>query len=174
LSINLNLKIIKTMKNLKYNIAKMFIVLSVLFVVSSCKKDKDTEGGTKAGSYTYQGKTISIVSGDYRNADDGVGIFLKGTGTSDYVSLRFPKTGSYNIPIGTLKYNNLPPTNAGYNPAIHFNGGSVTSDGVVLGDPVNGGTVTITKEGDRYTISFDVSTTKGPLKGSFSGSFKKV
>nr|WP_068891809.1 hypothetical protein [Pedobacter panaciterrae] len=162
------------MKNFKNNIAKMFIVLSVLFVFSSCKKDKDTEGGNNAGSYTYQGKTISILSGDYRSADDGVGIFLKGTATNDYVSFRFPRTGAYIIPVGTLKYNNLPPTNGGYNPAIHFNGGSVNSDAVILGDPVNGGTVIITKEGDRFTISFDVSTTKGPLKGSFSGSLKKV
>jgi hypothetical protein len=162
------------MKNLKNNIAKMFIVLSVLFVLSSCKKDKDTEGGNNAGSYTYQGKTISIVSGDYRSADDGVGIFLKGTATNDYVSFRFPRTGAYVIPIGTFSYNSLPPTNAGYKPATHFNGGSVSSDAVILGDPVNGGTVNLTKEGDRYTISFDVSTTKGSLKGNFKGVLKKI
>jgi len=162
------------MKNLKNNIAKTFIVLSVLFVFSSCKKDKDTEGETIAGSYTYQGKTISIVSGDYRSADDGVGIFLKGTGTNDYVSLRFPKVGSYNIPNGTFKFNSLPPTNAGYNPASNFNGGSVTSDVVALGDPINGGEVTITKDGDSYSISFDVTTAKGPLKGNFKGVLKKI
>lgn len=162
------------MKNLKNNIAKMFIVLSALFVFSSCKKDNDAENGTNAGSYTYQGKTISIVDADYRGADDGTGIFLKGTATNDYVSLRFPKTGDYNIPTGTFKYNNLPPTNAGYNPAIHFNGGSVSSDVVVLGDPINSGEVIITKDGDGYSISFDVKTAKGPLKGSFKGILKKI
>ena len=162
------------MKNLKNNIAKMIIVLSVLFAFSSCKKDKDTEGGAQAGSYSYQGKTISILSGDYRSADDGVGIFLKGTATNDYVSLRFPQTGAYNIPIGTYQYTNLSPFSIGYNPLTNFAGGSVTSDAVILGDPINGGKVTIAKEDDSYSISFDVNTAKGPLKGSFKGILKKI
>lgn len=162
------------MKNLKNNITKMFIVLSVLFVFSSCKKDKDTEGENKAGSYTYQGKTINITSGDFRSADDGVGIFIKGTATNDYVSFRFPRTGAYVIPAGTFQYSNLAPFNNNYNPNANFNGGSVTSDAVILGDPINGGNVTITKDGDRYNISFDVTTAKGPLKGNFKGVLKKI
>lgn len=162
------------MKNLKNNIAKIFIILSVLSAYSSCKKDNDIANGTKEGSYTYQGKTIHIIGGDYRSADDGTNIFLKGTATNDYVSFRFPETGAYNISVGTFHYNSLPPTNNGYNPSNHFNGGSVTSDEVVLGDPINGGHVVITKEGDRYSISFDLNTQKGPLKGSFKGILKKI
>lgn len=165
------------MKNLKDNFAIILIVMAAVFVFSACKKDKDSadDNGQKSGSYTYQGKTVDIVLGDYRDTgEDGSWIFFRGTASTDAVQLRFPKVGTYNIPTGVFQYSNLPYANAGYKPEIHFNGGLVTTVSLINGDEINGGTVTIKKEGDGYNISFDLSTTKGPLKGSFTGSLKKI
>lgn len=164
------------MKNLKNNIAKTIIILSVVFAFSSCKKDKDTdtESGPNTGSYTYQGKTTNITRADYRSADDGVGIFLAEGTTGNSLYIRFPRTGAYIIPTGTFQYSNLLPNNNLYNPKTHFNGGSVQLQGTLISDPFNGGNVTITKVGNNYTISVDVTTAKGAVKGSYKGKLDKI
>lgn len=160
------------------NLRTLFILLGVLIVSSSCKKDKDNanDNENKVGSYTYQSKTTNITLGDYRDTgENGSWIFFTGAGSySNAIQLRFPNVGVYVIPTGTFKYNALPYNNVNYKPASNFNGGTVTTEANVLGDPINGGDVTIKKEGNGYTISFDVTTAKGPLKGSFSGSLKKI
>ncbi|KRT13441.1 hypothetical protein ASU31_24380 [Pedobacter ginsenosidimutans] len=161
------------MKNLKNNSTKM-LMLIVLFVFASCKKNRENnEDGAKAGSYTYQGKTVNITGADYRDVgEDGPWIFFNGPSYSDAVQLRFPRAGA-DIPTGDFVYNGAVYTNGGYKPLTNFNGGMVTTEASILGDAIKGGSVKIKKEGDGFAISFDVTTANGPLKGSFTGTLAK-
>ena len=157
------------MKNVK-NIVKIFIVMSVLFTLASCKKDKDENGasGAVAGKFDYQNNSNNINSGDYRGGNgDGAWLYFL---TPDFnsVQIRFKNLGNYVIPIGSFTYKNGAP----YNTATNFAGGAVTVNNVT--DEINGGTVVIAKDDDKYTITFDATTGKGPLKGSYTGTLKKI
>jgi hypothetical protein len=155
------------MKNLK-NIVKMFIVLGVFFTLASCKKDKDEKAGDTAGTFDYQNQNNTINSGDYRAGNgDGAWLYFL-TPEFNSVQIRFKNLGNYVIPIGSFTYKNGAP----YNTATNFAGGAVSINNVA--DEINGGKVDITKDGDTYTITFDVTTAKGPLKGSYKGVLKKI
>ncbi|HMI04233.1 MAG TPA: hypothetical protein VK541_17220 [Pedobacter sp.] len=155
------------MKNLR-NIPKIFIALSFLFILVSCKKDKKTEKENTAGTFEYQGKSYEVSSADYRSGNgDGAWIYL-GSKDFNFVQIRTKNLGDYVIPTGTFTYKSGLP----YNPAANFAGGFVDISNV--SDEVNAGTVVISKEGEQYTISVDVTTAKGPLKASFTGTLKKI
>ncbi|UIR55638.1 hypothetical protein LZQ00_15375 [Sphingobacterium sp. SRCM116780] len=157
------------MKNLKNNFAKILIIMSVFFVFSSCKKDNDNnQSDTKSGSFTYQGKTMDIKTADYRGGDgDGAWLYFM-TGDYHALQIRFSGLGDYVIPIGTFTFKN----GSGYNPTTNFKGGAVTINNV--GDEINGGTVVIEKEGDKYKIRINTTTEKGPLSGNFEGTLEKI
>lgn len=156
------------MKNIK-NIMKMLIVLGVFFSLSSCKKDKEeTNEGAIAGKFDYQNSSNNINSGDYRGGNgDGAWLYFL-TPEFNSVQIRFKNLGNYVIPTGSFTYKNGAP----YNTATNFAGGAVTVNNVT--DEVNGGTVVIAKDGDNYTVTFNVTTAKGPLKGSYTGLLKKI
>jgi hypothetical protein len=158
------------MNNLKNNISKALLVLSVLFVLSSCKKDKDTnkDDSAKVGTFSYQSKTMDIKFADYRGGDgDGAWIYFM---TSDYNALfiRFSNLGDYVIPEGTFTLKNTNP----YNAALNFRGGQVLVNNV--GDEMTSGTVVIKKTGDSYKITINANTAKGPVTGNFDGTLKKI
>ena len=157
------------MKNLK-KIVKMLIVLSVFFSLSSCKKDKDDDGGSGAvaGKFDYQNSSNNINSGDYRGGNgDGAWLYFL-TPEFNSVQIRFKNLGNYVIPIGSFTYKNGAP----YNTATNFAGGAVTINNVT--DEINGGTVAIAKDGDSYSITINATTAKGPLKGNYTGVLKKI
>jgi len=157
------------MKNFK-NIVKTLIVLSVFFTLASCKKDKEDPAGTDSvsGKFEYQNNSNNINSGDYRAGNgDGAWLYFL-TPEFNGVQIRFKSLGNYVIPTGSFTYKNGAP----YNSATNFAGGSITINNVT--DEVNGGTVVISKDGDSHTITFNLTTTKGPLKGSYTGILKKI
>jgi hypothetical protein len=159
------------MKNLK-KLSKMLIIMSVLFAFSSCKKDNDNNSGASFGTYAYQGKTNKITLGDYRSGNgDGAWIYFTGEGFSDFVQLRFAGLSNYVIPVGTFTYKpagDLTP----YNAAKNFKGGQAISND--NSDEINGGSITISKNGETYTITFNATTAKGPLSGKFEGVLQKL
>ncbi len=149
---------------------KILIVLSVFFTLASCKKDKNDDGGTGAvaGKFDYQNNSNNINSGDYRGGNgDGAWLYFL-TPEFNSVQIRFKNLGDYVIPVGSFTYKNGAP----YNATTNFAGGAVTINNVT--DEINGGTVVIAKDGDKYTITINASTTKGPLKGSYTGVLKKI
>ncbi|TCD28575.1 hypothetical protein EZ456_04075 [Pedobacter psychrodurus] len=157
------------MKNFK-TIMKMLIILGVFFTLSSCKKDKEEgEGaGTIAGKFDYQNSSNNINSGDYRGGNgDGAWLYFL-TPEFNSVQIRFKNLGNYVIPIGSFTYKNGAP----YNTATNFAGGAVTINNVT--DEINGGSVVISKDGDKYNITFNATTAKGPLKGNYTGELKKI
>lgn len=150
----------------------MLAVLSLICSVSSCKKDKDNESGPGNNKYEFQGKTTKITMGDYRSGNgDGAWIYFSGEGYTDFVQLRFAGLPDYTIPTGTFTYKS-PADATPYNATKNFKGAQVIVDNNF--DEVNGGTITISKDGDKYSISFSLSTAKGPLKGAFSGTLQKI
>jgi hypothetical protein len=158
------------MKNFKNNIAKMLMVMSVLFVLSSCKKDQDNvnEGSGKMGTFTYQSKSMDIKTADYRSGNgDGAWIYLM---TKDFntLQIRFSGLADYVIPIGSFTLKATMP----YDPAKNFRGGQVIVDNV--GDEMTSGTVVVKKSGDKYTITVNATTAKGPLTGDFEGAIEKL
>jgi len=159
------------MKHLK-KLSLILAVLSLICSVSSCKKDKDNEGGSGSNKYEYQGKTVKITLGDYRSGNgDGAWIYFSGEGYTDFVQLRFAGLTDYTIPTGTFTYKS-PADATPYSATKNFKGAQVIVNNVA--DEVNGGSVTIARDGDKYTINFNVTTAKGPLKGSFTGTLQKI
>lgn len=158
------------MKNLKQ---LSFACLMIVISLSSCKKDKqDEKTGESPGSFAYQGNTVKIGTGDYREGNgDGAWIYLTSEDFTDIVQIRFKGLANYAIPIGSFSYKSngsiIP-----YDPAKNFSGGQVGIDNVY--DEFNGGTVKINKDGAQYIIDLDVTTKKGSLKGQFKGTLKKI
>lgn len=150
------------------NIPKLLIAFSFLFILGSCKKDKNTEKAGTSGTFEYQGKSYDISDADYREGNgDGAWIYL-GSKEFNFVQIRTKNLGNYVIPIGTFTYKSGLP----YDPAKNFAGGFAYISNV--SDEINGGTVAISKEGEGYTISVNATTAKGPLKASFTGTLKKI
>lgn len=156
------------MKNLK-NLSKILMIMSVLLVLTSCKKDKDeADHGATAGAFEYQGKSLKISTADYREGNgDGAWIYLM---TADFntVQIRFKNLGNYVIPTGTFTYKSGLP----YSTANNFPGGQIIVSNVA--DEINGGTVAIAKSGDTYTITVNATTAKGTIKGEYKGTLKKI
>ena len=162
------------MKNLKINTAKMLFILSILFVFSSCKKDKDEADTAGPGTYSYQGKTNKVTSGDYRKGNgQGAWIYLAGEGYTEFVQIRFAGLGDYAIPMGTLAYK-VPRFAEPYDGTKYFAGGQVITAENPNGDEITGGTVKVEKTGENYVITIDASTAKGPVTGSFTGPLTKI
>lgn len=161
------------MKNRKNNFAIILVAMYGMLAFGACKKDENSS--TKMGTYEYQGKTVDITIGDYRDVgEEGPHIFFSGQKYTDGIQLRFPKVGVGVIPIGNFIYNGALYYRPGYKPATEFNGGNVTTETNILGDEINGGTIKIEKNGGGHTITFNLTTAKGSLKGSFSGTLKKI
>nr|WP_162988904.1 hypothetical protein [Pedobacter schmidteae] len=160
------------MKTLKKCFATL-LLLMIAGTISSCKKDKqDEKTGESAGSFTYQGSTVKIGTGDYREGNgDGAWIYLTSEDFTDIVQVRFKGLANYGIPTGSFTYKSNGGINP-YDPAKNFSGGQVGMDNVY--DEFNGGTVKINKDGGQYLIDLDVTTKNGSLKGQFKGTLKKI
>jgi hypothetical protein len=157
------------MKHLK-KLSTMLVMLTLVW--SSCKKDKDGENKPGSNNYEYQGRNVKITLGDYRSGNgDGAWIYFSGEGYTDFVQMRFAGLADYTIPAGTFTYKS-PADATPYNPAKNFKGGQVIVNNVA--DEINGGTITVEKKDDSYTITFNVTTAKGPLTGKFSGVLQRI
>jgi hypothetical protein len=159
------------MKNLK-TIICLLVVVNVFAL--GCKKDseKDPDGNSN-NKYSYQGKVTKISEGKYSVIDvigtNNVSLTLIGNETSQWVQLFFYKSGNA-IPEGTFIYKNN--SQASYNPLTNFAGGNVNL-GIADAHEITGGSVSVKKEGSDYSVTVDATTSRGPLKGSYTGSITK-
>lgn len=155
------------MKNLKTSLC---LLIMLTMFAAGCKKDKnDAPEAGGNNKYTYQGKETKIVSSNYSVANIGgannLSLILEGDETSQHIQLFFYKSGQY-LAEGSYSFKlNYDPN---YNPATNFAGGSVNL-GIADAHELTGGTITILKEGDNYKITLDASTSRGPVKGSYTG-----
>lgn len=160
------------MKNLE-KLSYVFLLLTMAFTITSCKKDKDNGGESGASnSFSYQGKTITIGDADYRQGNgDGAWIYFTSKDYTGIIQVRFKGLANYAIPTGSFSYKSKGSITP-YDPAKNFEGGQVGIDNV--NEEFNGGTVKISRDGEQYVIDLDVSTKNGSLKGQFKGTLKKI
>lgn len=159
------------MKNLKTIIC--LLVLVNVFALG-CKKDseKDPDENTN-NKYSYQNKETKITEGKFNVVTvfgtNTLSLILIGNETSQRVQLFFYKSGT-TIPEGNFLYkdNSL----ASYNPLTNFAGGNVNL-GIADAHEIIGGSVSVKKEGSGYSVTVDATTSRGALKGSYTGSFNK-
>jgi hypothetical protein len=159
------------MKNLKTMIC--LLVLVNVFALG-CKKDSEKDpGGNKNNKYSYQNKETKITEGKYNVIDvfgtNTVSLILIGNETSQWVQLFFYKSGDA-IPEGNFIYKDN--SQGSYNPLTNFAGGSVNL-GIADAHEITGGSVSVNKEGSGYSVTVDATTSRGPLKGSYTGSINK-
>ena len=159
------------MKNLKTIIC--LLVLVNVFALG-CKKDSENDpGGNSNNKYSYQSKETKITEGKFNVVTvlgtNTLSLILIGNETSQRVQLFFYKSGT-TIPEGDFLYkdNSL----ASYNPLTNFSGGSVYL-GIADAHAIIGGSVSVKKEGSGYSVTVDATTSRGALKGSYTGSFIK-
>lgn len=142
------------------------LVVSTALLSTGCKKDGDGGDNNANGSYTYLDKTITLRKADWHLTDDTkkqLHIGIQGSGGAlDIVFLNdVPelKTGTF-----TLNKDHL---GASFDPSKHF-ANCVISQGTNI-HSVTGGSFTVSKNGDNYTIAFDLNTEHGNAKGSYTG-----
>jgi len=154
------------MKNLKTLTLLMIVVITSAI---SCKKDKNNDPENSGNTYVYQGKTTKIASADYFIIDvigtNTLSLDLVGEQESNYVQIFF-HTSATTLPEGRFTYKDA--SVGGYDATKNFDGGNINLD-IVTADVINSGTVTITKSAEDYTVTVDVSTSKGPMKASYTG-----
>jgi hypothetical protein len=159
------------MKTLK---TSLYLLVILTVFATSCKKDNsDNPGASGNNKYTYQGKDEKIASSNYTVIDvagaNTLSLVLEGTETSQWLQLFFYKAGE-TIPEGNFTFKqNYEPT---YNPATNFAGGNVNL-GIADAHEITGGTITVAKDGDNYKITVDATTSRGPVKGSYTGSISR-
>jgi hypothetical protein len=159
------------MKNLKVSIC---LLLLINVFAAGCKKDKNNSpDGSSNNKYVYLGNETKITGGRFTIVDvlgtNTLYITLIGEETSNWVQLFFYKNGD-TIREGNFTYKDN--TAAGYNPANNFAGGNVNL-GVANAHEIIGGTVSVLKDGNNYKISVDALTSKGAVKGSYTGTVVK-
>jgi hypothetical protein len=159
------------MKNLKTIIC--LLVLVNVFALG-CKKDSEKDpGGNSNNKYSYQSKETKITEGKINVVTvlgtNTLSLILVGNETSQWVQLFFYKSGT-TIPEGNFIYKDN--SQASYNPLINFAGGNVNL-GIANAHEITGGSVSVKKEGSVYSVTVNANTSRGPLKGSYTGSINK-
>jgi hypothetical protein len=169
---------------MKTTILSLAFVLGLAVSFSACKKDKDQP----ASYFMYEGKTHEISYA--QNTNDG--------GYSDFVaaSADFSNpTYSGKVNIVVVGFNNEAVTAgtytfkddgaADYDPGKNFSYanaaiGLIFTDGqpdtseATLFNEITAGTVTITKDGSNYTITYDLDFNGKKITGKYSGSVKQI
>ena len=170
---------------------RTFRALAVLTLLvasfSSCKKDSNSA----AGSFTYDSKAYNTNAGQYITTSGSNYSNLVLSSTSITTSANFNGTISYvdfmfdNSAITEGTYTYKQDTDEGYDAKKNFfdgqaainlvvANGSITG-GTLLGD-VSEGTVTITKSGSSYSITYSLTFADGKtsITGKYNGSIETV
>jgi len=161
---------------------KSFIKLSLVSLMAvvllgGCKKDGDGGGGGPQGSGTgtfiYDGDTFEVNRGTlkfygdiYDETLNNFDIELYKSGMSGEPCIYFEILTSANeLAAGTYTYKSSLPYQSGTFISGTLGTGSTGAD-------IGGGTLTIAKTGDTYTISYNCTTYGGPVTGSYTGTLK--
>lgn len=165
------------MKNINNILAKTLIIFSVIFVFTSCKKDKaDTEHKVEKNSYTYQNGgnpvTVKLEKSDFET--DGkdvtlqfIGVTAPGVSGKIQILLKYSGTPAQ-IPVGVF-------TKGCAN--IVFDGAVMYYGKGDLSYLVNGidRKIAIEKNSDNtYTINFEFTTGMGFVTGNYTGAVSEL
>lgn len=137
---------------------RVALVMLIFLLMFSCnKKDSDIQGGNNR--FTFNGSTYKITGGEYGVGGNDVVIFLYSEGKANVVYLDLLNTSA--IPEGTFTYGKTGANNIRFD----YSSTDIDEDNYKF----SGGTVSISKSGDIYNLSFDIQTEAGPLKGYYKG-----
>lgn len=157
------------MKSLLH-ITRLFFSFLFIISVTACKKDNndvDAADGKK-GSYTFEGKSSNTTRVDYLFTGTDTYLFVYGSDPTDIVQFIFSKL-DHITPNGTYTYFAYPSLPY-YSPKSNFSGGSVTSVTHPESVPITGGKITVSKDGDNYSVTFDCTTeNNGAIQGTYTG-----
>jgi hypothetical protein len=176
---------------MKYKFLTMILVAVMIVVVAGCKKDSNDP--VNSGQFTYSGTSYSLSQGflgGYGSVGDnsyGIDIVLLSSGLQVYEISGIPDSVSgkgevfmvamYSstenaIEPGVYAFNDLG-TAGTFEYSMVLIGYDAATDEAAIEDEVAGGTVTVTKEGDIYGFSFNMTTMLGKtLTGDYSGNLK--
>ena len=148
-----------------------FLMLASISIFCCSKNDDNNQDAinNNNNNYNYQQVQTNIVNAEYfsqgQAPNNVISVsFLGEAGSSKWVQIFFFNVTT--IPIGSFVYKSN--TATGYLPNKHFSGGSVNL-GIAMADEINGGTVTVSKTDDIYTVTAKANTAKGPITVNYIG-----
>lgn len=169
---------------MKTTFRALALMTIVLATFSSCKKDSKSSNDS---SFTYDAKTYNTTSGQYFTTGGSSGMLILSsgaislvgyTGTVSYVQFMFDQGA---IPEGTFTFKDGGDNT--FDAAKNFSDASAGIDFAVSnGTPTGGtqlngaleGTVTITKSGSNYSITYTLTFDGGKtaVTGKFNGAIQ--
>ena len=151
------------MKNFKTTFPALTLFIALVLSFASCKKDSNNGPDGGASGYKYNGTTYAVSNANEKHIQGDIFLELSSTNPGDYLQISFANVGA--LPKGTLTFN--ADRNNGYNPQKNFWATSLGLAGANIS--VNGGTITVSKDGDKTKIVFDINTANGKITGEYNG-----
>jgi hypothetical protein len=176
---------------MKFKILTMILMAAMIMVVSGCKKDSNDP--VNNGKITYSGTSYSLSQGflggfgSVGNNTYAIEIVLLSSGLQVFEISGIPDSVAGNgdvfmVAMYSASENAIEPgvytfTDLGAAGTFEYSmvliGYDAATDEAAIEDEIAGGTVTVTKEGDIYGFSFNMTTMLGKtLTGDYSGNLK--
>ncbi|MDI3322650.1 hypothetical protein [Pinibacter soli] len=161
------------------------IAIVASFTMGSCKKDN----GTPANSFTYASQSYQTPyaagSGEASAGAEYTDLTFLSVDpskilTSGKISMGFIEFASYPLTAGTYtfkafgsdgfdKKKNFSSADFGINMDIKNGTPDDTSGTQLIEDDLTGGTITVAKSGDVYTITYNLTYKSGTISGQYNG-----
>ncbi len=170
----------------------MILMAAMIVVFAGCKKDSNDDP-VNSGQFTYSGTSYGLSQGflggygPVGNNTYGIEVVLLSSGLHIIETNGIPdsvngKGDVFAIDMYSVSENSIEPgeytfgdlgTAGTFEYAMVLIGYDATTDEADIEDDVVGGTVTVTKDGDNYGFSFNMSTMLGKtITGDYSGYLK--
>jgi hypothetical protein len=173
---------------MKTTIRSLALVLGMAVFFSACKKDKDDDA---KGSFTANGQTRTTnyaINTGYKSSTTGEisysDLFLA---TVDFTTTNYSGNVSGvgitfdNAAITPGTYTYKSDNELDFDPAKNFFDAYVAIDvpfpsnnGGAIIDDISTGTATITVDGDKFTINYDLDFHGNKVTGSYTGTAKQI
>lgn len=144
-------------------------MLVLLISFTACKKDRVIVEVKNKGTITTLGQQMDVTEVVYSHSakDDNSTLTLFTENQRFALILRFSQVSFNEIPVGSFTLTRVFPNDA----KIYFNDGLtfISHANDETADHFTSGTIDITKNGDRYKITANVTTAKGATTCNYEG-----
>ena len=167
---------------MKLNLSFLAFILPLAIVFTSCKKDKDGPGNY----FTYEGKTYETNYA--QSTDDGgyantvfTSMDISSSGTSGKLSAVNILFGKPEFTTGTFTYKEdsdpvFDDTKNFFDAVavidVAYSGGSPDMQSGTFLESITAGTVTISKDGSNFNVSYELNFNGKIVSGKYSGAIK--
>jgi len=170
----------------------MILIAATIVVMAGCKKDSNDDPANN-GQFTYSGTSHDLSQGflggygSVGNNTYGIEVVLLSSGLQLIENSGIPDSvtgkgdvfmvGMYSVSENTIEPGEYTFTDSETAGTFDYSGVLIGYDAAIdeaeIEDEVVGGTVTVTKDGDIYGFSFNMSTMLGKtIVGNYTGSLK--